>query len=236
MAAAVSDDVARDCLEVLSLRPNRVTMIPNGRDDTRFVPTPRPAGGPVTLLFVGRLISEKRPQLFVRLLERLRADGYPVSGRMVGTGPMDAGLRDGAAKAGVEMLGWSRDVVPHLQSADIFVFPSAPDGEGMPGVLIEAGLCGIPAVATRVAGASTVIEDRQTGILVDVDDLDGLAHATAELVEQPDRRLAMGVAARRRCEQRFSLEVVAARWDQLLRTTPLRRRRAAADPAGRPPR
>jgi len=236
MAAAVSDDVARDCLEVLSLRPDRITVIPNGRDDTRFVPKPRPAGGPLTLLFLGHLTLEKRPQLFVRLLQRLRADGYPVSGRMVGAGPMDAGLQERAAKAGVEMLGWSRDVVPHLQSADIFVFPSAPDGEGMPGVLIEAGLCGIPAVATRVAGASTVIEDGQTGLLVGVDDLDGLAHATADLVEHPDRRLAMGVAARRRCEQQFSLEVVAARWDQLLRTTPVHRSRGAADAAARPPR
>jgi glycosyltransferase involved in cell wall biosynthesis len=228
-AAAVSDDVADDCRDVLSLRPDRVTVIPNGRDDARFVPRPRPSSGPVTLLFVGRLTAEKRPQLFFRLLERLRADGYPVSGRMVGAGPMETELRQRAASAGIQMLGWSRDVVPHLQGADVLVFPSAPDGEGMPGVLIEAGLCGIPAVSTRVAGASTVVEDGRTGLIVDVDDLDGLAGATAELVEDSRRRLALGAAARLRCEQRFSLEVVATRWDHLLRTTVDRRRRGAPD-------
>ena len=160
MAAAVSDDVARDCREMLSIRPDRVAMIPNGRDDTRFVPKPRPAGGPVTLLFVGRLISGKRPQLFLRLLERLRADGYPVFGRMVGAGPMDTGLRARAAKADVEMFGSVARCRAAPARARIFLsFPTAPDGEGMPGVLIEAGLCGIPAVATRVAGASTVIQD-----------------------------------------------------------------------------
>jgi glycosyltransferase involved in cell wall biosynthesis len=226
VAVAVSDDVAVDCRDMLSFPADRVTVIPNGRDDARFVPHARPQDEPVILLFVGHLTAGKRPQLFVQLVDRLRAAGYPVSGRMVGAGPMEADLERHAAQGGVEMLGWSPDVVGHLQSGDIFVFPSAPDGEGMPGVLIEAGLCGLPAVSTRVAGASAVIEDQQTGLLVDVDDLDELVRSTAELVEDPHRRRAMGLAARRRCEQHFALKVVAARWDQLLRTAPRRRRRS----------
>jgi glycosyltransferase involved in cell wall biosynthesis len=236
MVAPVSEEVAQDCRDVLSLRSDRIRVIPNGRDDSRFVPAPRPTVGPVTLLFVGHLTAGKRPQSFVHLIELLRADGYPVCGQIVGAGPMESELRRHAARAGVELLGWTRDVVPHMQSADVFVFPSAPDGEGMPGVLIEAGLCGLPAVSTRVAGASAVIDDGQTGLLVDVDDLDGLVRAAAELVEHPRRRLAMGAAARRRCEEDFSLGVVAARWDKLLRTAPTRRRRAgvgAPSPAAR---
>ena len=226
MAAAVSDDVADDCQDVLSLRSDRVVVIPNGRDARRFVPAQRPAGGPVTLLFVGHLSAGKRPQLFVQLLERMREAGHPVVGRMVGAGPMETELQRRADRAGIEMLGWSSDVVPHLRGADIFVFPSAPDGEGMPGVLIEAGLCGLPAISTRVAGASAVIEDGETGLLVDLDDLDGLVRAAVDLVEHPQRRRAMGLAARRRCEQHFSLEMVAGRWDELLRAAPVRRRAA----------
>ncbi len=226
MAAAVSDDVADDCQDVLSLRSDRVVVIPNGRDASRFVPAQRPAGGPVTLLFVGHLSAGKRPQLFVQLLERMREAGHPVVGRMVGAGPMETELQRRADRAGIEMLGWSSDVVPHLQGADIFVFPSAPDGEGMPGVLIEAGLCGLPAISTHVAGASAVIEDGETGLLVDLDDLDGLVRAAVDLVEHPQRRRAMGLAARRRCEQHFSLEMVAGRWDELLRAAPVRRRAA----------
>lgn len=226
MAAAVSDDVADDCQDVLSLRSDRVVVIPNGRDASRFVPAPRPSGGPVTLLFVGHLSTGKRPQLFVQLIERMQADGFQVAGRMVGDGPMDTELQRRAGRAGIEMLGWSSDVVPHLQRADVFVFPSAPDGEGMPGVLIEAGLCGLPAISTRVAGASAVIEDGVTGLLVDLDDMDGLLRAAADLIEHPRRRQAMGLAARRRCEQHFSLELAATRWDELLHAA-ARRRRAA---------
>ena len=58
-------------------------------DASSFVPARRPAGGPVSLLFVGHLSAGKRPQLFVQLLERMREAGRPVVGRMVGAGPME---------------------------------------------------------------------------------------------------------------------------------------------------
>ena len=233
IVAAVSDDVAADCRETLRLSDNRLIVIPNGRDAERFRPATRrsradagreaqgtpepqdPAG--VTLLFAGHLDSGKRPDRFVELVRTLREDGLPVTGKIVGDGPLGAALRGRAAAAGVELLGWRDDVVPHLQGADILIFPSAPDGEGMPGVLIEAGLCGLPAVATRVAGASAVIEHGQTGLIVPVEDFAALVRATAELAREPARRTAMGAAARAKCEATFALPVVARSWDRLLR-------------------
>jgi glycosyltransferase involved in cell wall biosynthesis len=180
----------------------------------------------MALLFVGRLTAGKRPDRFVALVERLRAQGLAVSARMIGEGPMRPALEARSARAGIDMLGWYDDVVAPLQEADVLVFTSAPDGEGMPGVLIEAGLCGLPAVATRVAGASSVIEHGQTGLLVEVDDLDGLVRSTAELVQHPQRLAAMGAAARDRCQRRFSLHAVAQQWDDLLRRAPARQRRS----------
>ena len=106
--------------------------------------------------------------------------------------------------------------MPFLQEADVLVFPSAPDGEGMPGVLIEAGLCGLPVVATRVAGASTVVDDGRTGLLVRVDDADALGRAVSGLVRDPALRHSMGQAAHDRCTAKFALPVVADRWDALL--------------------
>jgi glycosyltransferase involved in cell wall biosynthesis len=222
MSAAVSDDVAADCRAVLSLRRDRVTVIPNGRDDRAFVPAARTTERPVTLLFVGHWNEGKRPRLFVQLLDTLRRQGHAVAGRMVGEGPLQSELAPAAAEVGIEMTGWCRNVVPHFQGADILVFPSAPDGEGMPGVLVEAGLCGLPAISTRVAGASTVIDDGRTGVLVDVDDLDGMVRAATALIVDAPRRRAMGEAARRHCAERFALSVVAARWDGLLRAAAAR--------------
>jgi glycosyltransferase involved in cell wall biosynthesis len=110
------------------------------------------------------------------------------------------------------MLGSRRDVAELMRGADVLVFPSRPTGEGMPGVLIEAGLSAVPVVATKVPGAATIVEDGVTGILVDIDDLGAMADATARLLGDPGLRSSMGAAARRRCEQLFALDRVASRW------------------------
>jgi glycosyltransferase involved in cell wall biosynthesis len=79
-------------------------------------------------------------------------------------------------------------------------------------VLIEAGLTGLPVVATAVPGVRTIVDDGVSGVVVAADDGAGMVAATARLVAEPDLRRAMGVEARRRCQARFSLEAVAACW------------------------
>jgi glycosyltransferase involved in cell wall biosynthesis len=232
IAAAVSDDVADDCRSILRLRPRRLTVIPNGRDATRYVPSRGPRAAELPhLAFVGHLDTGKRPDRFVELVRQLRARGVEFTASITGDGPLQTALAVPAAAAEVELTGWSADVVPHLQRADVLAFVSAPDGEGMPGVLIEAGLCGVPVVATRVAGASTVVEDGQTGRLVPVDDFAALVDATAALLDDPARRLALGAAARIRCEAEFALPAVARQWDDLLRSVHSRRATKAETPS-----
>jgi glycosyltransferase involved in cell wall biosynthesis len=123
------------------------------------------------------------------------------------------------------MLGWRDDVAEVLRKADIFVFTSAPTGEGMPGVLIEAGLSALPTVACAVPGARTVIDDDTTGMVVDPGDLGAMVEAVGRLVEDDDLRSRMGQAARRRCIERFSLDAVSALWASFL--DPLAGRRSA---------
>ena len=98
----------------------------------------------------------------------------------------------------------------------MFVFPSLWAGEGMPGVLIEAGLSGVPVVATATGGVRSIVLDGDTGFVVKVDDFDALVDATAVLVKDADRRRAMGAAAREHCVEHFSLSVVAATWRGIL--------------------
>ena len=198
VSAAVSDDVAADLHQVLAVPDERIIVIPNGRDAQRYRPADQTReDDEVSLLFVGAFTEGKRPERFIQLVRRLRHEGSAVRATMVGDGPLHAALERDAMSEGIELAGFRKDVVPFLQGSDVFVFPSAPDGEGMPGVLIEAGLCGLPSVATRVAGASTVLEDGQTGALVDIDDADALASAVSGLVQDQRRRRSMGYAARR---------------------------------------
>ncbi len=85
----------------------------------------------------------------------------------------------------------------------------------MAGVLIDAGLSGLPIVATDVPGAADVVADGESGFVVPVDDRDGLVDAVASLVVDGDRRRAMGRAARAHC-QRFTIGASADRWRRLI--------------------
>jgi glycosyltransferase involved in cell wall biosynthesis len=95
------------------------------------------------------------------------------------------------------------------------VFTSDPAGEGMPGVLIEAGLSGLPTVSTRVPGVASVLCDGRTG-LVTAGSPASMAAAVATLLDDPERRSAMGASARIRCESEFGLDRMADRWRTVL--------------------
>jgi glycosyltransferase involved in cell wall biosynthesis len=83
-------------------------------------------------------------------------------------------------------------------------------------VLLEASACGVPAVATDVPGTREAIVNDETGWLAPADDADALARAMAKLMRTPlGERRAMGERARRMVRERFSLETVLDRWEQL---------------------
>jgi glycosyltransferase involved in cell wall biosynthesis len=71
-------------------------------------------------------------------------------------------------------------------------------------------------VATDVPGVRTIVEDGRTGLVVPEDDLPALVAATGRLVQETDLRSAMGRAARQRCEDLFSIDVVVDRWRALI--------------------
>ncbi len=156
-----------------------------------------------------------------------------------GDGVLAPALTGPAAAAGVELLGSRSDVAELLRGADVLVFASLPTGEGMPGVLIEAGLSALPVVATAVPGVRTVVEDGVGGFVVDVDDVDAMVDATAQLLSEPALRRRMGDAALERCLARFSLDAVAACWTSFLDPLVARgvsSRRGRSGPGTRPPR
>ena len=240
VVAAEGHEVLDEVVTRLGVPEARAVLAPNGRDPELFhprgpdAPGPEPAEPePPRVVFVGALTPGKRPDLFIDLVARLRADGVGVRAELIGDDPLRGELADAARSAGVEMRGPRADVADQLRRADVMVFTSDAAGEGMPGVLIEAGLSGLPVVATDVPGVRSIVADGDTGVIVAVGDPDGLAAATTRLVGDPGLRAALGRAARQRCLDRFSLAAVEERWLSFLQ--PLVD--AGADPTvHRPPR
>ena len=88
-------------------------------------------------------------------------------------------------------------------AADLVLLTS--DNEGMPVSLIEAGLAGLPAVATRVGSVAEVIEDGRTGLLGPCD-VSQLACRVVRLIRDDALRHRLGASAGARTRQRFGPE------------------------------
>ena len=215
---AVSDAIAEQAHDLLDVPLSRLSVIPNGRDANAYHPPigDRRRAEPPLVLFVGQLEPGKRPGLFLDVVERLRARQLPFDAAMVGGGPQRAEIEGRAAALGVGMLGVRTDVADLLRRAAVVVLTSAAGTEGMPGVLIEAGLSGLPVVATPAAGVTDVVADGETGIVARSDRPQELADHVAVVLANTELRDSMGAAARRRCEAKFSLGATTAKWRELV--------------------
>ena len=99
-------------------------------------------------------------------------------------------------------------------AADVVVLPSRT--EGMPGVLIEAGLTGRAAVASDVGGVAEIVRPGETGMLATPGDVAGFVESLRSVLDDAE---ALGKAAHTHCIEHFDMPVVAARWAELLEGT-----------------
>jgi glycosyltransferase involved in cell wall biosynthesis len=99
------------------------------------------------------------------------------------------------------------DLVKHYQSADILVNPSYSESFGMS--LVEAMASETPVIATRVGGMVNIVDDNETGLLVERDDVEALVGALQCLLENGALRQQMGTIGRQRVIERFSWPQVA---------------------------
>ena len=166
----------------------------------------------VVVAIVGSLSYEKRVHLAIDAAALLPADHFLV---VVGDGPERSSLERRARERApnrVCFTGQLADTSAVYAAADAVVLTSV--SEGMPAVLIEAGLSGRPAVSTDVGAANEVIDSGISGRIVPVDvSPAGLADALREVLQSAD---VMGRAAYRRCSERFEMANVSRAWQSLL--------------------
>jgi glycosyltransferase involved in cell wall biosynthesis len=189
-----------------------IAEIPNGVDTQRFSPGDgvSPWSGPVELLFVGRLAKQKGLDVLLDALHLLPNAAWRL--RIVGDGPERAALENRAAHHGmanrVIFHGWAqRDELAELyRGSDVFVFPS--NDEGMPNVLLEALACGLPVVATRVAGNEELVS-LENGFLVPPRDPTAFAAAIAPLINEPSLRVRLGKRSRELAVEKYAWSTAA---------------------------
>jgi glycosyltransferase involved in cell wall biosynthesis len=174
-----------------------------------YFPTmaPRPAAaddGRRRVVFAGRIVRPKGVDVLIRAACEVNADFV-----VCGDGRQLGDMRSLAAELGVaqrvDFRGWldAEELADELANASIVVVPSLwPEPFGLVG--IEAQAAGRPAVASSTGGIVDWLEDGVSGLCVPPGDPAGLAHALNELLEDPERRRAMGEAGKRSVAARFS--------------------------------
>lgn len=164
---------------------------------------------------VGRLVWEKGLREVFEMARRLpgRVDGV----RVFVVGPLDPEKSDGlsrsdldaiGAEAGVEFLGERLDIEAVYDALDIYVLAS--HREGFPRSAMEAAASGLPVVASDIRGCRQVVDHGHTGMLFRVGKVGELTDAVESLALDPDRRRALGRAARRKAESEFDQATVIA--------------------------
>jgi glycosyltransferase involved in cell wall biosynthesis len=219
LLVAVSDDTAAEARELFGVPDEKIVVVPNTRDPEVVRRRPVEQGGhdadEVVVLSAGHVSADKGTDRFERAIVELRRRGRPVRGVVAGEGPLQAELAERATASGLEVLGHVSDMVELFSRCDVFAFPGV-DREGMPGVLIEAGLCELPVVASAVPGVRDVVQHEVTGFVIDPADDEALCHRLEQLVADPALRRTMGAAARAHCVEHFSIDHVAAEWRRAL--------------------
>ncbi len=192
-----------------------------------FIPIQgQPEDNPKRIAFVGRLVAAKNLYLLlhvIRVLQQMRSD-FVVD--IVGSGSLEQDL-----KLKVQLLGLDKVVVFHgdktpSQLADfyrrIWVLVLFSTNESFGKVIIEAGVIGIPTVASATSGAQTIIKDGETGILVPINDVSAAVAAIDRLLGDEAERNRLGQRALEFYKQRFdrarSIDMIITNWQQIART------------------
>jgi len=173
---------------------------------------------PPRLLFVGRLVYQKGLDLLFKALAELHAHPWELC--LVGDGPQRPRLESFAEKnqitARVRFANWldGSALLEEYHQSNLFVFPSR--HEGMPNAVLEAMACGLPVIASHIAGNEELVVNGETGLLIPPEDVDALQQALAQLLVDPERCKRMGAAGRQRVEAHYAWSQIAAQYMELI--------------------
>jgi rhamnosyl/mannosyltransferase len=201
---------------VLACHLERCVVVPYGiqcshyeTPDERAVSAVREKLGAPIVLALGRLVYYKGFEYLIRAIARLPEVAALV---IVGEGPSRGRLETEIEALGltgrVHLLGNVPDPTVYYHACDLFVLPSIARSEAFGIVQLEAMACGKPVVNTLIEGSGVpfVSCDGETGLTVPPADPGALATAIGRLLRDDRLRAQLGVAARHRVQEHFTLE------------------------------
>lgn len=162
---------------------------------------------------VCRLIEQKGLSDGLRAFWQVSRQSSEAHYVIIGDGPLRDELRQEVEGYGighrVHFLGWRSDAAQLMAGFDALIVPSRWEGFGL--VLLEGMAAKLPIVATKVSALPEIVVDGETGFLVPPGDVQALSQAMIDICEYPAQAHEMGLAGRKRLEEKFSAETMIDR-------------------------
>lgn len=213
-AVVTVSEFTRRRMHAMGIRPKQEQVIPNGAQVGVFRPLPESVEqlrsglgvrGDHVLITVGNVTERKGQEVVIRALPLVQREmpdtHYLVVGLPTDRARLDSLARELGVGDCVHFVGRAPadDLVRYLNASDVFVMTSRTtatgDCEGYGIAVVEAALCGKPAVVSGESGLREAIEDGVTGLAVPEDDPQATAQAILALLTDEERRRRMGEAA-----------------------------------------
>ncbi|MGH7681570.1 MAG: N-acetyl-alpha-D-glucosaminyl L-malate synthase BshA, partial [Candidatus Eiseniibacteriota bacterium] len=220
---AVSEFLRKKTVEVFHPR-RAIQVIPNFIDPSKYAPKDRGAcrrdrfakKGERILIHISNFRPSKRVEDVVRVFAAVRRE-VPSVLLMVGDGADRTRSREVAVELGVERyvryLGQLDAVEDVLSTADLFLLTSANESFGL--AALEAMSSGVPVIGTTAEGVPELVESGETGYLLPVGDVAGMARRAIEVLTDTDRHDAMSRRARQVAVERYDAARIVPMYEDL---------------------
>jgi len=224
---AISEAVRQRMLARGEAETERITVVPNGlacgSDGLPTVAQTRADWGvPLTaplIVCVARLEPEKDIRSLLAAMPTVLQARPDTRALVVGDGSQRQALENELHKRGithsVRFAGFREDALAFIQAGDVFVLPSVAEPFGL--VLLEAMALGKPVIATCAGGPREIVIEGETGLLVPPSQPPALAAAILDLLADPEKRGRLGRNGRRRYQEFYSVERMAAETSHVYR-------------------
>jgi L-malate glycosyltransferase len=194
---------------------SKIWIVPGGFDGIKF--NNNETSPTRDFILVGRLSEIKRVDVFLRTISLLKAKKEDISATIVGDGPIRLELErlSSELKIGenVEFVGHQANVEEYLKTAKVFVLTS--DSEGLSQAMMEAMLCGLPAVVSDVGDLSDIVNNGINGYLVPNRKPEDFAEYIDKILSNPEALRNFSRAARNTA-LKYEIENVANVWSGIL--------------------
>lgn len=227
---ALSKEIAEE-LRTLGTREDRIVSIPNFADTTKYCLAAETEKTKLrqelnlrnvpTVVFVGRVTERKRPHLIGEAIGQLKRQN--IEAQAVFVGPFDeqdpyytrivSHSRENGYGERLIFTNFTNAVPQWLKASDVFCLPSA--NEGMPGALVEAMGCGLPAVVSPFSSARELVKSDEFGRVLSGQGSSGeIAETLREYFSQPISRPEQ-IARSSFVEDNYSLAAIATKYSNL---------------------